>query len=260
MTMMNSNSQFLKIDKPNYVLTKPNLKIPFQTNGSAASVSDPSTWTDYETALQALTDHRDVFDSLGFVFSHDCGMVGIDLDHCIDSDGIMTDTARDLIDMCETYAELSTSGTGVHLFGTTTFQFNGNNRRGVEIYTNKRFFKLTGNQFGDISTVNPVDTGYLVDEYFKTVTTETLYNRCVEEDIITFPPINDDGTICVTPIFSDFEVGTRNDNIFRVLILYHNAGYPEEYLEQMVGDINDTLSEPLSDGELKNILKSVLKY
>ena len=57
-------------------------KVPYSPNGTRASVTDASTWTTFEAAVQAY--RNDGFDGVGFTFTTGAGIVGIDLDKCRD--------------------------------------------------------------------------------------------------------------------------------------------------------------------------------
>jgi hypothetical protein len=89
-------------------------------------------------------------DGIGFVFSDEDQILGIDLDHCIDSDGQIDQWARVIIDEVDSYTEISPSGTGVHIIAKGTLPEDGKNRRGdVEIYDSDRYFTVTGNHIKD---------------------------------------------------------------------------------------------------------------
>ncbi|MER3407663.1 MAG: hypothetical protein C4292_02430, partial [Nitrososphaera sp.] len=51
-------------------------KVPYRPNGKSASVSDPTTWVDWQTACEAFGTGR--FDGIGFVLGD--GLCGIDVD------------------------------------------------------------------------------------------------------------------------------------------------------------------------------------
>ena len=53
-------------------------KVPYQVNGRKASSTDPSTWTDYLTAVTGATINSE--QGIGFVV--DGGIIGFDLDNC----------------------------------------------------------------------------------------------------------------------------------------------------------------------------------
>lgn len=134
---------------------KPN-KVPFATTGTEASSTDSTTWTSFEEVTTAY--ERDGFKGIGFVFSSSDPFVGIDLDGCRDpATGDITPWAKDIIDACDTYAEISPSGTGVKLIGVGRSPFptgknqklpqfgnRGGKNAGIEVYDHGRYFTLTG--------------------------------------------------------------------------------------------------------------------
>ena len=123
-------------------------KRPIQTSGRAASSTDPATWSDFSTAVQAA--ERDGC-GLGFVFNGD-GVVGVDLDDCRDPQtGDLANWAAAIVRQLKTYAEVSPSETGVKLFviGELPDKFNKLHKRPdghgeAEIYREGRFFCVTG--------------------------------------------------------------------------------------------------------------------
>src|SRR6056297_2745645 len=61
-------------------------KIPVvPTTGQFASATDASTWTSFETAQDAATTDSEIA-GVGFVFTDDDILVGVDLDDCRDPD------------------------------------------------------------------------------------------------------------------------------------------------------------------------------
>jgi putative DNA primase/helicase len=123
-------------------------KVPFNPKtGKMAASNKPETWTDYETAKDALARYG--FTGLGFVFTKDDGLIGVDIDHCYDADSKeFNETAKAILAKEPTYAEFSPSGTGVHLFlkGTMPEGGNKNSSSGVEMYGSLRYFTMTGNK------------------------------------------------------------------------------------------------------------------
>src|SRR5690606_37395450 len=96
-------------------------KVPFQVNGILASSTDPRTWTTFSGAIKALKLSRggdDAYDGIGYVFSADDGLIGIDLDDCVDPETRkIAAWAKEIIELVgPTYAEVSPSGTGVKLW------------------------------------------------------------------------------------------------------------------------------------------------
>ena len=108
-----------------------------------ASSTDPETWGSLETALEYTeTEHAD---GVGFVFTDDDPIVGVDLDDCRDPEtGDVDDAALDIIERLDSYTEVSPSGTGYHVLITGELP-DGRNRRGsIELYDTARFFTVTG--------------------------------------------------------------------------------------------------------------------
>lgn len=78
-------------------------------------MNDPQTWEPFEQCY-ARYSKDSKYDGIGFVFSSDDDIIGIDLDHCRDAaSGQITPEARKIITDTNSYAEVSVSGTGVHI-------------------------------------------------------------------------------------------------------------------------------------------------
>jgi primase-polymerase (primpol)-like protein len=116
--------------------------MPLTTRNSAASSTDPSTWTDYESA--ALSS---VGVGVGFVLSADDRIVCVDLDDCLDSRGRLLDWAQPLLDnLPATYVEVSPSGTGLHVWGFGDV-IKGRCTKGIEVYGSGRYLTVTGKRW-----------------------------------------------------------------------------------------------------------------
>lgn len=123
--------------------------------GNLAEVNNPDTWATFEQALE--TYNQGNYNGIGYVFDGK-DIVGIDIDHCIDDNGKLSNSALELITKCNSYSELSPSNKGVHIFlddETAAHFFNQRQKtgkkfkNGVEIYCTRRFFTLTGNHIKD---------------------------------------------------------------------------------------------------------------
>ncbi|MFC4452082.1 hypothetical protein [Halorussus aquaticus] len=119
-------------------------KIPVTPgSGEFASSTDSETWTGVEIALDYVESGN--ADGVGFVFTDDDPIVGVDLDDCRDSEtGDADDAALDIIERLDSYTEVSPSGTGYHVLIKGDLP-DGRNRRGsFELYETARFFTVTG--------------------------------------------------------------------------------------------------------------------
>ncbi|MDY0003128.1 MAG: phage/plasmid primase, P4 family [Polyangia bacterium] len=126
-------------------------KVPFASAGSEASTTDPTTWSSYGAAEEALV--RGEGDGLGFVFARGGGLTGVDLDHCRNPEtGEIAPWARAILDQLSSYSEVSPSGTGVHVVvvaskSTTKCKRlikNAAPDAAVEVYDGARYFTVTG--------------------------------------------------------------------------------------------------------------------
>ena len=155
-------------------------KIPINVlTGHMARSNDKTTFTTYATAIQSLSNYYTINEKgqqtggLGLgIFN---GYSAIDIDHCVDDDGKLSDMARDVIDYCASYTEYSPSGTGIRIiFKTDTTldkatHYINNSKLGLEIYlsnqTNK-YVTITGNVLYPANIVS-VDLSYILEKYMK---------------------------------------------------------------------------------------------
>ncbi len=137
-------------------------KIPYNPlTGYRASSTDASTWTDFETAKACAGRYS----GIGFVFTKDDPYVGIDLDHVLDKNGeFIQKDAREIFEKCNSYTEISPSGTGIHILGKARLRdmahkVEENPDLGTcekELYESGRYFTVTGNQLGNVSEIKDV--------------------------------------------------------------------------------------------------------
>jgi putative DNA primase/helicase len=113
----------------------------------AASHSDPNHWSSFQEA-KAVFDGGG-FHGLGFVFTQEAGITGIDLDGVI-ADGVMSPIAEQWIHLFDSYTERSPSGRGVHIFvypGWLASRHRVKAAFDLEVYTSQRFFTMTGQRY-----------------------------------------------------------------------------------------------------------------
>jgi P4 family phage/plasmid primase-like protien len=122
-------------------------KLPTQANGQPASSTNPATWTDFLTVQSAYESNNHRFDGVGFVFSDEDNLVGVDLDDCYDNlTNSFTNAALQQIALSvDGYMEVSPSGTGVKIF-TRALSANAHvdHDKGFEFYPRGRYFTVTG--------------------------------------------------------------------------------------------------------------------
>ena len=128
-------------------------KVPYSPHGGMGSSTDPSTWGTLEKAQKAA--ERGDYSGIGFVISPP--FVGIDFDYCINEEGQIDPSIKEVIDWFDSYTEISPSGRGIHILIKGSFDGPGFNRhvegRKIEVYQKARYFTFTGNPYGEIKPI-----------------------------------------------------------------------------------------------------------
>lgn len=124
-------------------------KIPYNVATGRWAKSDiPATWSTYTQAIAAHRSGR--YHGIGYMFHRD--FTGIDLDHCVNTDGSIDPWAQAYLDRLPSYAEYSPSGTGIHILVRGTIP-TGTRRAisgaphpqaTIEMYCERRYFTVTG--------------------------------------------------------------------------------------------------------------------
>ena len=162
-------NEYLK-DYPYFCLWKyiDGRKVPFSPKGGTARSNDPSTFGTYgETSPKATGEY-----GLGVGLFGD--LSAIDIDDCIEN-GTISGKALDVMRSVPSYAEISPSGTGVHIlflkkatFDKTKYYLK-NEKEGIEIYVGgetNRFMTYTGNHIeGTPDGIAPCDISGVLDRY-----------------------------------------------------------------------------------------------
>lgn len=146
-------------------------KVPYQVNGRKAQSNNPTTWTDYRTVVA----HQHRFDGIGFVFTPDDPLCGIDLDNCLDEHRKLKTWAVPIVDRLKhvSYGEVSPSGGGIKFWtraklpdwintGTNVNISDGK----IEVYDKKRYFTVTGAGKGEICE-GQAEIDWLLQEYIE---------------------------------------------------------------------------------------------
>ncbi len=127
-------------------------KVPYTPRtGYHAKSDDPTTWTNYDQALEAWQQHPEQYDGIGYMFHG--AVTGIDLDHCIDEHGRVDAWAQAYLDALTSYSEKSPNDEGIHVLVRGALPGKGTRRllpgqrhpeAAIEMYCEKRYFTVTG--------------------------------------------------------------------------------------------------------------------
>jgi len=94
------------------------------------------------------------YSGIGFAFLPGDGLIGIDIDGCIDAaTGVITPRAGAIIDACASYTELSPSGTGVHIIVSGESETFKSNDIGLEVFCGRQYFTFTANAYPNTPSV-----------------------------------------------------------------------------------------------------------
>ena len=132
-------------------------KVPYNpiTNRRGRS-NDRATFSDFQTAVTQLNSGH--YDGIGIGIFDGLGV--IDIDHCIDDSGKLSENAQNVVNLLGSYSEISPSKTGLHIlfFVDPSFQYNRdlyylkNPTNGMECYISgftNRFMTVTANALPD---------------------------------------------------------------------------------------------------------------
>lgn len=109
-------------------------KVPYSPNATkGASSTAPADWVTFETAEKYANVAG--LDGIGIVVTHEAGLTWFDLDHCHDpATGEVAEWAAAIVRRCDTYTEISPSGTGLRLAMYGTLPPHGRKKGDVEMY------------------------------------------------------------------------------------------------------------------------------
>lgn len=124
-------------------------KVPINPHtGGSASTTDPKTWGTFTQALSRM--RSDGLSGVGFVLTLDCGVIGGDIDKCVNpTTGELEPWAAEMAQGIDTYTERSPSGTGVRMFALGKLPPGGRKRGAIEMYDSGRFLTCTGHEITD---------------------------------------------------------------------------------------------------------------
>ena len=146
-------------------------KLPFQTNGKGADAGNPNTWATFDAVCAATG-----FDGVGFELQPP--YFGVDLDHVIDSEGNLDPEAAKIVELMDSYTELSMSGTGLHIICKGTLpdhrcKVKLSGERAFELYHERRYFIVTGKPYGQLKPIREasLEGAELIERYFSKTST-----------------------------------------------------------------------------------------
>lgn len=202
-------------------------KVPFQPTGREARSNDQSTWVSYADAVDALI--LGDFDGLGFVFVADDDLAGIDLDDCIDpSTGEMSETAQELLERVDGYAEVSPSGTGIKLFTRAPLaRAHKDNSKGIELYKTGRYFTVTGHAVNGHAALpaETQDLGWFVAKHFGEREAGRAASTPADALALYRPPIDDWNLERVEQeLLANLDPGMGHDEWLSVGMAMHHQG------------------------------------
>lgn len=142
-------------------------KVPHRADNPnfGLSTAKPDQWFTFEAAVGALRRNPDKFAGLGYCITNPHGLVMVDLDACVDEDGLPAQWAADIALRLDSYTEISPSGRGLRIIlrGAVPFDWN-NHDIGIEVYGGHepRFLTVTGDHLlGSPATINEADAGVM---------------------------------------------------------------------------------------------------
>jgi hypothetical protein len=119
--------------------------------GDEAKTNDPETWVSYSEAMNAYRQHKE-YAGIGFVFCDDDGIMGVDVDGCVNTDGSLTETGIKAVQhFGDSYCEVSPSGSGLKFVIQASISGGKSGRKNpkldVEAYQSGRYFTVTGRRW-----------------------------------------------------------------------------------------------------------------
>ena len=130
------------------------------------STAAPEKWFTHDQALTAYIKAKGMLSGVCFVMTGIEGVVGIDMDNCMDADGVVAPWAQEVIRTANSYTEISPSGRGLRIFalGISDGPDWTNNEVGIEVYVGStpRHLTVSGRLLpGAPTRIAPVTPGFL---------------------------------------------------------------------------------------------------
>ena len=133
-------------------------KPPCNVSGKNIDAQSSKNWVSFDEAIAAYRRNNNIA-GVGLVLTSDLGIVGIDLDDCLDESGHIDAWAKDIVFKVGSYTEVSPSGAGLRIFvrGSLPGDSAGRKSGNIEMYTSGRYLTVTGNIFSPQGGNNEVN-------------------------------------------------------------------------------------------------------
>lgn len=149
-------------------------KVPYSLDGRRAKANDPSTWMSYFEAQQCMEKygHGGINFMLGQVPDTNVHIGGVDIDACIGPEGDVEPWATEIVELLDSYTEVTPSGTGLRIFFTYLPELAERRWRhhvqepkaegrakepGIEFYLKNHFMSVTGTTFLSYDSIREID-------------------------------------------------------------------------------------------------------
>ncbi len=223
--------------------TKPS-KIPYYINGKRRSGTqgepkDLESLGTFEGATNAFGKRN--YTGLGFAMSATNGLICIDLDHCISTDGTYSQLAQEIIAAAgNTYAEVSPSGDGLHIWLRGSLPNTKNVLGGIEVFCSTGYLTMTGKALDGVDS----EIAQITPESIDTV-----------NKYISIKPLAEDKNK------SRFSEGGRNNALTSEAGKLRSRGLDTFAIESALMIMNQQRCKPpLSESEVSGIANGIGRY
>ena len=255
-------------------------KVPYNPNtGERAEANNPETFGLFPVADELFRIDGE-YDGVGIRVSN--GFSAIDIDHCV-TDGELSDIAKDICEMINSYTEMSPSKTGLRIIvkgedlaydRSKYYLKNPNN--GVEFYVSgmtNRFMTITGNTIVQlpVRSVTASDLTSFLDKYMRK--NKSKPEALTDEQIITKADQNErfralfsgdmsaynndhssaDLALCNILAFWTGKDKSAMDRIFRRSALYRDKWEREDYRNETLNKAIESCQDAYNPAAARNL-------
>lgn len=204
-------------------------KVPISPhNEFKAATNNSRTWSSFVEALRYYANQRkNGIAGIGFMFTDDDPYCGIDLDDCRDPQtGKLTPVAQEFVETTDSYAEISPSGMGIHIFVKAKPRGGGRRKRNpsIEIYYSSRYFTMTGNVLDGRNAIQDRQEGIdaLLEKYLDPQPSLQPGQKAQQRDTKTLQALTDEKII-------KRAMNAKNSDKFKRLMSGDLSEYSEDH-------------------------------